>query len=162
MAASGSDSRPHRQPPSSRNLGSNPTFFKQPLFALANEVKGTAYLRRAGGTLKALIEDEKRGTIKLPPEFGDNAPSDSLPARWSSYGIPMVLLIGLALGRVATVENAKIPLFKSLLHLVRDVDLDLPLMETVTKIVKQCAMMSVAASNFITRLDIEEDPMICI
>ena len=66
----------------------------------------------------------------------------------------MVLLIGFALGRVATAENAKIPLFKSLLHLLRDVDLDLPLRETVAKIVKQCAMMSVAASNFVTRLDI--------
>ena len=82
----------HRQPPSSRNQESNPTFYKQPLFALTNEVKGTAYLRRAGATLKALIEDEKRGTIKLPPKFGDTAPSDSLPARWSSFGIPMVLL----------------------------------------------------------------------
>ena len=90
MAASGSDSRPHRQPPSSRNQGSNPTFFQQPLFALGNEGKGTAYLRRAGATLKALIEDEKRGTIKLPPKFGDKAPSDSLPAQWSSFGIPMV------------------------------------------------------------------------
>ena len=129
-------------------------FYKQALFALGSEVKGTAYLRRAGETLRVLIEDEKRGSFKLPPKFGDNAPSDSLPARWSAFGIPMVLLIGLALGRVATDEGAKIPLFKSLLHLLRDVDLDLPLEETVAKIVKQCAMMSVAASNFVTRVDI--------
>ena len=154
MAASGSGSRPHRQPPTSRNQGNTPTFYKQPLFALGGEVKGTSYLGRAGETLKVLIEDEKRGTIKLPPRFGDNAPSDSLPARWSAFGIPMVMLIGLALGRVATDEGAKIPLSKSLLHLLRDNDLDLPLKETVAKIVKQCAMMSVAASNFVTRLDI--------
>ena len=99
MAASGSDSRPHRQPPSSRTQGNTPKFCKQPLFALGNEGKGTAYLRRAGATLKALIEDEKKGTIKLPPKFGDKAPSDSLPAQWASFGIPLVLLIGLALGK---------------------------------------------------------------
>ena len=146
MAASGSDSRPFRQPPSSRTQ-SNPTFYKQPLFALGNETKGTAYLRRAGATLKALIEDEKKGTIMLPPKFGDKAPSDSLPVQWASFGIPLVLLIGLALGR------AKIPLFKILLQMVRDTGLDLPLMETVAKIVKHCAMMSIAASNFISRKD---------
>ena len=149
-AASGSDSRPFRQPPSSRSQN-NPTFYKQPLFALANETKGTAYLRRAGATLKALIEDENRGTIVLPPKFGDKAPSDSLPFQWASFGIPLVLLIGLALGRVATVDNAKIPLFKILLQMVRDVDLDQPLRESVTKIAKHCTMMSIAASNFITR-----------
>ena len=150
MAASGSDSRPFRQPPSGRKQD-NPTFYKQPLFALGNETKGTAYLRRAGATLKALIEDENRGTIVLPPKFGDRAPSDSLPFQWASFGIPLVLLIGLALGRVATVDQAKIPLFKTLLQMVRESDLDLPLGETVAKIVKQCAMMSIAASNFISR-----------
>ena len=125
--------------------------YKQPLFALGDETKGPAYLRRAGETLKVLIEDEERGTIKLPPRFGDEAPSDLLPAHWSAFGIPMVLLIGLALGRVATDEEAKIPLFKSMLHLLRDVDLDLPLRETSAKIAKMCSTMSVAASNFVTR-----------
>ena len=87
------------------------------------------------------------------PNFGDKAPSDSLPEQWASFGIPLVLLIGLALGRVATVDKAKIPLFKIMLQMARDTDLDLPLMEAFAKIVKQCAMMSVAASNFISRKD---------
>ena len=66
--------------------------------------------------------------------------SVTLPFQRASFGIPLVLLIGLALGRVATVDQAKIPLFKTLLQMVRDTDLDQPLRETVAKIVKHCAI----------------------
>ena len=59
MAASGSGSKPHKPPPSNRNQGHDRMLYKQPLFALGDEAKGPAYLRRAGETLKVLIEDER-------------------------------------------------------------------------------------------------------
>lgn len=151
MASSGSEPRPRRQQQSSQNQPRDSSDIKYPLFALPENTYGPAYFRRTGQTLKELIEDERKKRVKLPPRFGDRAPSELLPSQWSNFGIPVVLLMGLALGRVATEEKVKIPLFQTLLHLVRDQDLDLPLESTLIKIDKLCSAMNMLAATYINR-----------
>ena len=90
MAASGSASRP---PPKDPNTG-NP-FGARRLFALGKEMNGAKYLRPTGEVIKVLIEDERKGTMRLPVRFGDRSSSETLPIYWSAHGITMVLLIGL-------------------------------------------------------------------
>ena len=147
MAASGSASRPRTKDPKQGDM-----FSKRPLFALGKEVNGSKYLMLTGEMIKILVEDENKGVIKLPNRFGDKSNSETLPVYWSAHGIPMVLLMGLALGRFTSTDKGTIlRQFKSLVSQLRDEDLELDVIPTASRIGRICQGMNVAVHNYITR-----------
>ena len=139
MAASGSHTRPQAG-------GDGPQ-----LFVLDEIINGIRYLKATGEIMKVLIEEEKRGNIILPTRFGDGASSPDLVERWASLGIPLVLLIGIRLGEVATDKDAVISSFKRIVKIARSQDMSLELRASTDKIRRICQAASVATEAFIGR-----------
>ncbi len=81
---------------------------KPKLCALDDDTNGIRYLKTAGEIMNTLIEEEGKGNITLPTRFGDGVVSPSLVESWATFGIPLVLLLGIRLGEVATCR--KMPL----------------------------------------------------
>ena len=139
MAASGSHTRPQAG-------GNDPQ-----LFVLDEITNGIRYLKATGEIMKVLIEEETRGNITLPARFGDGASSPDLVERWASLGIPLVLLIGVRLGEVATDKDAVISSFKRIVKIARSQDMSLELRASTDKMRRICQAASVATEAFVGR-----------
>ena len=139
MAASGSNTRP-------QTGGDEPK-----IFALDDDTNGIRYLKTAGEIMNTLIEEEGRGNITLPTRFGDGVTSPSLVESWATLGIPLVLLLGIRLGEVATEKDAIISSFKRIVRLARNEDMTLDLNESVVKLRRICQAICVATETFLGR-----------
>ena len=124
---------------------------KPKLFALDDDSNGIRYLKTTGEIMNTLIEEEGKGNITLPTRFGDGVTSPSLVENWASFGIPLVLLLGIRLGEVATEKDAIIPSFKRIVSLTRSEDMALDLNESVIKLRRLCQAVCVATETFLGR-----------
>ena len=139
MAASGSNTRPQTE-------GDRPK-----LFALDDDTNGIRYLKTTGEIMNTLIEEEGRGNITLPTRFGHGVTSPSLVESWAALGIPLVFLLGMRLGEIATEKDAIIPSFKRIIRLARSEDMSLDLNDAVVKSRRICQAICVATETFVGR-----------
>ena len=124
---------------------------KPKIFVLDDDTNGIRYLKTTGEIVNTLIEEEGRGNITLPARFGDGVTSPSLVENWAALGIPLVFLLGMRLGEVATDKDAILPSFKRIVRLARDEDMSLDLNESVVKSRRICQAICVATETFIGR-----------
>ena len=116
-----------------------------------DDSNGIRYLKTAGEIMNTLIEEEGKGNITLPTRFGDGVTSPSLVESWATFGIPLVLLLGIRLGEVATEKDAIISSFKRIIRLARNEDMTLDLNESVIKLRRLCQAICVATETFLGR-----------
>ena len=139
MAASGSSNRPQTADD------------KASMFLLGRETNGARYLKATGEIMRSLRTDEDQGRLTLPPRFGEGIAATSLVEGWSAYGIPIVVLTGLALGEVSTDKDRLIPVFRAVVRLVRISDMDLDFKETAFKMRRLCQAICVATEQYTER-----------
>lgn len=111
------------------------------------------YVRLTGSIKEILQEDEKHGRISLPPKFGDTQHQGAtLIERWSEFGIPILVLLGMGMGEIATDNNNLWVVFRRTIMLINRDSFSLEINDAVEKMGRIGQAITLHVDNYVRRL----------